>query len=393
MRPCRSQKNLRGGSTTQDNIAKTEPTPQKDSWQLMVLALRGPRQDCWLIDSAANVYVRNNLRLMTDFAERPTRVGGSTSDGVSPGRGTVQIRLVLEDGSERIILNLWNVFYLPNSPSNLISLSLLNDADIYSGNKQQVLYNKASWKPLAFAQRWERSFFLHPLNLSVSAVNLLKAENDLYQDTGPKVHQTQSDKHPLTVWHKRFGHLNFPALRRHLAHQNICYTNDQSVCDSYERAKATKHYTRTPQERAKRPYQFVHKDLVEPITLVGFGAERYFFTFTDDNTRITETYTGRRNSEGLQSLKAFYNLVRTCTSLDRLIERLQSYYGSELQSRKVDKWLTKQGITFEPCALYSQEENGVSENTGRTIMDMVRASILEGGIDDILWPGIVLAMT
>ncbi len=199
MRPRGSQKNLRGGSTTQNTVAKTEPTPERNSWQLKVLALRGPRQDCWLIDSGANVHVCNDLRLMTDFAERPTRVGGSTLDKVSPGWGTVRIRLALEDGSKGIILNLQNVFYLPNSPSNLISLSLLNDAGIYYDNEQQALYDKASQKPLAFAQWWEQSFLLHPLNLFVPTANLLKVEDDLYQDTGPKVHQIQSDKHPLTV--------------------------------------------------------------------------------------------------------------------------------------------------------------------------------------------------
>lgn len=138
---------------------------------------------------------------MTDFVERPTRVGGSTSDEVSLGRGTVRIRLALEDGTEGVILNLQNFYYLPNSRSNLISLSLLNDAGIYYDNEQQALYNKASRRPLAFTQQWERSFLLHPLNLSVSAANLLKTEGNLYKDTEPKIHQTpaQSDKLPLTV--------------------------------------------------------------------------------------------------------------------------------------------------------------------------------------------------
>ncbi len=203
-----------------------------------------------------------------------------------------------------------------------------------------------------------------------------------HKDTEPKIHQTQSDKLPLTVWHKQFGHLNFPALRKHLAHHNICYTNDECICNSCKRAKATKQYNCMPQERAKRPYQFVHMDLVGPITPVGFGAERYFFTFTDDHTRITETYTGRRKSEWLKSLKAFYNLVCIRTRLDRPIKRLQSDYGSELQSRKVDRWLTKQRITFEPSAPYSQEENGVSERTRKIIMDMARVTILKGGIDN-----------
>lgn len=48
---------------------------------------------------------------------------------------------------------------------------------------------------------------------------------------------------------------------------------------------------------------------------------------------------------------------------------------------------------FEPSAPYSQEQNGVFEKIGRTIMDMTRATILEGNIDNNLWPELVLAMT
>ncbi len=269
---------------------------------------------------------------MTNFAERPTRVARSILDGVSPSRGTVRIRLALEDGSERIIINLRNVFYLSNSPSNLISLSLFNDARIYYDNEEQALYDKASQKRLAFSQKWERRFLLHLLNLSVSAANLLKAKDDLHQDTRPKVHQTQSNKQSFTVWHKRFGHLNFSVLKRYFAYHNICYTDDERVYDSCKKAKATKHYNCTPQKRQKKPYHFVHTELVGPITQVGFRAKRYFFTFTDDNTRITETYIGRQKSKWLKSLKAFYNLVRTCIGLDRSMERLRSDYGSKLQS-------------------------------------------------------------
>lgn len=55
--------------------------------------------------------------------------------------------------------------------------------------------------------------------------------------------------------------------------------------------------------------------------------------------------------------------------------------------------MEKDGITFEPSAPYSQEQNGVSERMGRMIMDMTRATILEGNIDDDFWPELALAMT
>lgn len=55
--------------------------------------------------------------------------------------------------------------------------------------------------------------------------------------------------------------------------------------------------------------------------------------------------------------------------------------------------MSKEGIIFEPSAPYSQEQNGISERVGRTIMDMTCATILDGNIDDDLWPEIILAMT
>ncbi len=106
----------------------------------------------------------------------------------------------------------------------------------------------------------------------------------------------------------------------------------------------------------------------------------------------TETYTAKQKNKWLKCLKAFYNLARTRTKHNRPTERLQSNYGFKLQSRKVDRWLTNQGIIFESSAPYSQEENGVFKRTGPTIMEMVRATILEGGMDDTLWSEVVLAM-
>ena len=60
-----------------------------------------------------------------------------------------------------------------------------------------------------------------------------------------------------------------------------------------------------------------------------------------------------------------------------------------MQSKKVEK----EEIIFKPSAPYSQEQNGVLEQVGRTIMDMARATILERNLNDDLWPEVILAMT
>lgn len=191
---------------------------------------------------------------MTDFIENPTKVRGSTSDGITPGRKKVKIKLALKDGTKGLILTLTNIFYFPNSPFNLVSLGLLNNADIYHHNEEKMLYNLKSRKTFAFAKRYRINFFLHLLNLFAAAINLLR-NNEVYKKNGPSINQMQIGKLPPIFWHQRLRHLNLALLKKHFTRHNIEFVNDAKrfVCDSYEKAKTRKQYNCTPQQRAKKP--------------------------------------------------------------------------------------------------------------------------------------------
>lgn len=78
--------------------------------------------------------------MISDFIENLTNVGKSTLDGISPDRRNVKIRFALKNRTKGPSFTLTNVFYLPNSPSNFVSLGLLNNAGIYYHNKDQTLY-------------------------------------------------------------------------------------------------------------------------------------------------------------------------------------------------------------------------------------------------------------
>lgn len=206
------------------------------------------------------------------------------------------------------------------------------------------------------------------MNLSDAEVHLTKTDEGIYQ--GPRVHQkTSNPSHlSLTTWHKRLGHLNFTTLRKYLNEIQVPFTDDGKdyLCDSWQRAKATTIYNREPQGQSQHPYQFIHTDLVGPITQTGFSGERYYLTFTDDCTRHTETYTGTKKSDWIQCHKAFHNLAKTRTKTSRPTKKIRSDYGSELQSKKVDQWLAQKGIILEPSAPYSREQNEVLERVELT---------------------------
>lgn len=117
---------------------------------------------------------------MIQYQGHATKVRVSTSDGILPGKGKIQLKLGLNDDIEGLILTLHNVYYLPNSPCNLVNLRLFNNSGVYHDNIYKSLYQVGSKKILAQAKRWRNSFLLYPLNLSDGAVHLLKVDTDTY---------------------------------------------------------------------------------------------------------------------------------------------------------------------------------------------------------------------
>lgn len=351
MRTGGSNRNLRKASKLENQAASTNrdasanrgaTTPSEiHSWQPRVLTVESLWQNCWLVDSAADVHIYNDKLIMTVYQRQPTKVSRSTLHRVSPGRKRVCFRLELENGLESLILNLENVYYLPNSPYNLLSLGLLNNSGIFYDNKYQNLHQVTTKRVLAQAKRWRNSYLLRPLNLIDGVVHLLRVNAETYQPSHVLCNSTTPSfaPLPLSIWYKHLGHSNFSSLKTHLNRLNIKLDDDSDgyICDSYLQAKATKTYHRDPQKRSKKPYQFVHTNLVGPIHLIGFLGEKYFFTFTDNATRMTETYTGTKKSDWLKCLKIYHSWCRTRSKEKHPIERLRLDYRTELQSHKADE--------------------------------------------------------
>lgn len=120
------------------------------------------------------MHVYNNKRLMINFTENLTKVGASTSDGISSDRRKVKIRLTLRDRIEDLVLTSTNVFYLLNSLFNIFSPSFLSNIEIYYLDKDEILCDLKTPKTFAFAEQYKTNFYLHLLNLLAAGVNLLQ---------------------------------------------------------------------------------------------------------------------------------------------------------------------------------------------------------------------------
>lgn len=110
MRPKRLNQNLKKTANIlnalTDNAASGENIPEIVSWQPQVFSVEGPRKNCWLVDLAADVHVCNDHLLITEYQERPTKIGRSTSDRIFLRKGKIRLRLGFKNGSKGLILNL-----------------------------------------------------------------------------------------------------------------------------------------------------------------------------------------------------------------------------------------------------------------------------------------------
>lgn len=67
---------------------------------------------------------------MTEYYNKPTYIEKFTSDKLLPGHEKVHLCFVQKNRSKGIVLDFKDVFFLPSSLSNLVSLTLLNNSRI-----------------------------------------------------------------------------------------------------------------------------------------------------------------------------------------------------------------------------------------------------------------------
>jgi hypothetical protein len=354
----------------------------------------------FLLDSAANVHVTKNHHLLIDYVPMPTDISG-VAPAYSPGRGTMILYTRLEKFKYKLIL--LNVWYIPSSPANLVSLGRLEEAGCYWNHKNHQLQHED--RVIAHTPKVNGCYPIELVEGPKIAAHLTCVTEDLYlwpedyepPTSGGDVYTATEKPGLLSTWHGRLAHLNAIELRKYLKRLNIKFIEDMDGphyhCEPCELGKAKKVYNRISVPKTDVPWEIIHTDLVGPITPLGFMREKYFFTFTCETTRETETWTARDKSEWLSRLKVVYERARTLTGKDRPVKAIRTDYGTELRSLDSDEWLLQQGIVFEPSAPYSQEENGMAERTGGTLMTMARVMMIAGSIPDELWPEIILTAT
>ncbi|KAI9201145.1 hypothetical protein LWI28_018928 [Acer negundo] len=357
------------------NFAEKEQV-EGESLMLMAHNSTYQNQDVWFLDSGASNHMTGRKDLFTELDEK---VHGEISFGdlskISvQGRGDVMIKQ-----KNRGHAFIYNVYYVPNMKTNILSLGQLLEKGYHiSLQNMQLTITDARGKLVTRVQMTKNRMF--PLAI--------------HHDTPKCLTAIINNKDWL--WHLRYGHLNFESLKQLGSKKmvkglsNIHHPNE--MCESCVLSKQHRNsFGKEANWRATMPLELVHTDVCGPLTPVSNGQNQYFLTFIDDYSRKTWVYFLKRKSEVFGYFKEFKTLVEKQSGYH--IKALRSDQGGEYAAGAFQEFLKQQGIRHQFTPAYTPQLNGVAERKNRTILNMARSMLKDKNMHKSFWAEAVLYQT
>ncbi|GAU34012.1 hypothetical protein TSUD_212730 [Trifolium subterraneum] len=326
------------------------------------------KEEVWYLDSGCSNHMTGTREWMHDFNDKFTesvKLGDDSKMAVM-GKGNVK----MNNGGKLHIIT--DVYYIPGLSSNLLSVGQLQQKNltiVFKHDVCQIVHN-------------ERGLIL---TTQISA-------NRMYMIFVPMVLPTYmqvSKVNETQLWHNRYAHLSLKSLKT--LNQKKMVKGLLEVEDIEDKCvdclSGKKHRDSIPKNavwRASNKLELVHSDICGPINPTSNGGNRYFITFTNDFTRKTWIYFLHEKSEALDCFKKFKTLVEKQSNCALLC--LRTDRGGEFTSNTFNEFCSTQGIKRQLTAVYTPQQNGVSERKNRTILNMVRSMISARNVPKRFWP-------
>jgi hypothetical protein len=192
------------------------------------------------------------------------------------------------------------------------------------------------------------------------------------------------------LWHRRMAHLSASALHKlqYIA-QNvgdlICKENI-NTCLVCAQAKLTKKSCNKERERATRPCQIIHSDLMGKVTPPTFHSRKqYIMCVIDDYTRYCQVFLMKSKCETTACMNEALRFLQARFPGSGQFDVLRCDLGTEYTNAQMSEVLDKYGVVLEDSEPYCHEHNGTSERMNRTIQERARALLFEAGFPAGMW--------
>ena len=196
-------------------------------------------------------------------------------------------------------------------------------------------------------------------------------------------------KELASTWQKRLGHLNMTSFKSlESMAKGIHFlegTDEKEVCSPCLEGKQHKVFNRhEPSQRMSKRLEMIHSDTCGPFRTPSKAGAKSFVLFIDDMTRMVWCFFMKSKTETSNAFKEFKALVEKHSG--QKIIRFRCDNGkAEYDNTSFLSLLRENGITYEPSAPYTQNQNGVSERMNRTILEKARTMLLEACLPEGFW--------
>ena len=161
-------------------------------------------------------------------------------------------------------------------------------------------------------------------------------------------------------------------------------------CDACTTANATRASHSSDRYERTYPGRVIHADIAGPFKGSKRGGSRYMLVLVDDHSRFKTAYFLKKKSDAPACIRAFVSsftalLNRSRAEPTAVIGSLHTDNAGEFISREFSEFLDDELISLTTCPPHVHALNGVAERAIRSIMELVRSSMLASGCPLGFW--------
>ncbi|KNZ64407.1 hypothetical protein VP01_10325g1, partial [Puccinia sorghi] len=142
--------------------------------------------------------------------------------------------------------------------------------------------------------------------------------------------------------------------------------------------KITKASFKSKHQRAKRPFEELHLDLIGPITPISREGDKYILTVVDSNTRYCSAIPINKKSDVVKILSTIIKYEAKRFGYHPSV--LHSDRGGEFINVAMEDYCQRHLIKYQTADPYTPQQNGLAERRNRTIIESLQTILTDSNI-------------
>lgn len=322
----------------------------------------------WVLDTGATNHMIGCRGVFSDLDKNiagTVRFGDGSIVNIE-GRGT--ILFACKNGEHHTLAN---AYYIPRLTTSIISVGQLDEVgfEVHVRGGVMRIHDKAR---RLLAKIYRSPSWLYILDAEIARPVCLAAHA----------------KEDAWLWHARFGHVNFTALRKmgreRLVRGMPLLDQVEQVCDACLAGKHRRSpFPQHALSRSTEVLQLLHGDLCGPISPPTPSGNRYFLLIVDDYSRYMWIALLPSKDGAAAAIKRIQAAAERKTG--KRVRALRTDRGGEFLAGDFEQYCADIGIRRERTAPYSPQQNGVVERQNQSVVGTARCMLKAKGLSGMFW--------